>query len=567
MSQSKILNKLQHISKIPKHETDDYKQWLEQKDFLQFLLDTCDGEIPLYVSYKGAYIYSVFLPQNCLKGNYIADLMKWDCGPDSSWGYSCSYNKKGEPQNIALTPPFDFSHSKLLKNALPITFLRNFEGRIGQKSYIEVLQRLTHLNNLHFIEEKNTYCRLNEDGDIEEVIKIHHTPGEILVTMKQNALDHYLFLSKSILLRFFDRTLCYDWTRFMEKSRQESELYDKKNRIYARRGIAFDKEELPTAGWLRGFQIIRNHIQPKKMVKILTEGHSKPQKYENFIAFDWKHNRIASCSCDPKKLGNYFVKSDKPFGISPVFFKPDVLLKYKQDPEKYILDQRSISCRGSWSLKTYDINEAGQVHTYLVYLGHLPHSEQLHWKSYNEKPKGNISKRAFTTDIMGEWDLSYEPLSDLKKTLQELEQQSAELWSCPNEKLYRQLNYPVTDSIKEYADEIHTLDKLVVEGFKKSYLKKIAISMNCYDRTLGTIKLMKKILEIKGIDAHDVSMIISPLDEIHFLRTKLVGHSSGAEADKIRKDLIAKHGDLRKHFHSLIETAEKGIQELKRMRL
>ncbi len=55
MSQSKILDKLHHISKIPKHGTDDYKQWLEQKDFSQFLLDTCSGEIPLYVSYKGTY--------------------------------------------------------------------------------------------------------------------------------------------------------------------------------------------------------------------------------------------------------------------------------------------------------------------------------------------------------------------------------------------------------------------------------------------------------------------------------------------------------------------------------
>jgi hypothetical protein len=79
--------------------------------------------------------------------------------------------------------------------------------------------------------------------------------------------------------------------------------------------------------------------------------------------------------------------------------------------------------------------------------------------------------------------------------------------------------------------------------------------------------LFKKILETKGIDVHDVSVIISPLAEIHFLRTKLVGHSSGKEADKIRKDLIAKHGDLRKHFRSLVEKAEKSIQELKRIQL
>jgi hypothetical protein len=567
MSQSKILDKLHHISKIPKHGTGDYKQWLEQKDFLQFLLDTCYGDIPLYVSYKGTYIYSVFLQQNRLRGNYIDDLMKWDCRPDSSWGYSFSNNKKGDIQNISLTPPFNFSRSRLLKNAVPITFLRSFEGRIGQKSYIEVLQLLTHLNGLHFIEEKSAYCRLNEDGDIEEIIKIHHAPGEILVTIKQNVLDYHLFLSKSVLLRLFDRTLCNDWVSFSEKSRNESNFSDKKNNIYAHQVISFDKENLPTAGALRGFQIVHNSQPRKKMLKIINGERSKPQKYEKFIAYDWKHDKIVSCSCDPKKLSNYYEKSDKPSKMSPAFFRPDVLLKYKQNPEKYTLDQRSISCRGSWRLKTYDINKAGQVHTYLVYLGYLPHSEQLHWKSCNEKPKAEISTRAFTTDFMGRWDLSYEPLSELKKALKELEQTKAELWSCANEKLYQQLNYPITDSLKEWIDEIHTLDKLVVEGLKKAYLKKIAKSLNCYENKLNSITLLKKILETKGIDSHEINEIISPLEEIHFLRTKFAGHSSGKEADNIRKDLIAKHGDLRKHFRALVEITDKSIKELKHIQL
>lgn len=420
---------------------------------------------------------------------------------------------------------------------------------------------------MHFVEEKKAYCRLNEDGDIEEIIKIHLTPGDTLVTIKQDVLDHHLFLSKSVLLRLFYRALCNDWIRFCEKNRHESNFSDKENKIYAHQVISFDKDDMPTAGSLKGFQILRNHQPRKKMVKVLTDGRSKPQKYEKFIAYDWKHNKIALCSCDPQKLGNYFVGSDKPFEISPAFFKPEVLLKYKQNPEKYTLEQRSIRCRGSWSLKTYDINEAGQVHTYLIYLGYLPHSEQLHWKSFNEKPKAKISRRAFTTDFMGKWDLSYEPLSALKKSLKELEQTMAELWTCANEKLYQQLNYPVTDSVKEWSDEIHTLDKLVVEGLEKSYLRTIATSLNCYDDKVGTIKLLKKILETKGIDSHEINEIISPLDEIHFLRTKLAGHSSGKEADNIRKDLIAKHGDLRKHFRNLVEKADKSIKELKRTQL
>ena len=64
-----------------------------------------------------------------------------------------------------------------------------------------------------------------------------------------------------------------------------------------------------------------------------------------------------------------------------------MLLKYKKDPEKYLLEDRSITARNSWYLKTYDINAAGQVHTYLIYLSHLPYEEQVYWKSANEAPK------------------------------------------------------------------------------------------------------------------------------------------------------------------------------------
>lgn len=556
MNQKRILERLGKISEAPKYGSEDYKKWLKQKEFLQFLLDASIGEVPLYLSFQGTYIYSVLLTQNCLKGDYTDDLLQWQCAPDSTWGV---WLKAGKEQNFSISLPFDSAGSKLLKKATPITFLRSFEGKVGQKSYIEIYQLLTHLHDLHFVEEKNAYCLLNKDGDVEEIIKIHYTQEEILVTIKQDVLDFHLFLTKSVLLRLFDRTL---WRDAIEKSREESKFTDSKNEIYVRRGIVFDNDKLPLHSWLRGFQIIRNHQPRKKMIAILAGKDLEPPKYEKFIAYNWKHKRVAECSCDPKELSNYFVESDKPFEISPAFFKPEVLLKYKQNPEKYTLDQRTISCRGSWHLQTYDINDAGQVHTYLKYLSYLPYSEQIYWKSFNEEPKAGISKRALKTDFEGEWDLSYEPLSELKEALRKLEKEKAELWSCTNEDLYKQLNYPVTDSEKEWSDEILTLDKLVIEGFKYSYLKTLATSLNCYDAKFGSIKLLRKVLKAKGISDQEVDGIITSLEEIQLLRTKFKGHSSGNEADIIRKRLIAQHGNLKNHFRQLIDCTNRGIKAL-----
>ena len=86
------------------------------------------------------------------------------------------------------------------------------------------------------------------------------------------------------------------------------------------------------------------------------------KQYESFIAYDLKNGVVEEISCAPGATANYFTKSDLPFEITPAFFRPEVLQRYKSDPTKYTLEERSISCRGTWSLQTYDINEAGQVH-------------------------------------------------------------------------------------------------------------------------------------------------------------------------------------------------------------
>jgi len=67
------------------------------------------------------------------------------------------------------------------------------------------------------------------------------------------------------------------------------------------------------------------------------------------------------------------------------------LHRFKADPEKYSLDDRSITCRNAWYLKSYDINEAGQVHAYIGDLARLPIEEQRYWQSFNEWSNGSIS--------------------------------------------------------------------------------------------------------------------------------------------------------------------------------
>lgn len=560
METNQILTTLEAISQSPAFGTDEYSRWLEQKEFLQFLLNTALGDVLLNCSFRGSYVYSVTIPARSLRGAYIEDLTKWNSISDT-YGYGYGFSKGGKPKYF-ISKPFHSNSSSILEKAQPMTHLRYFEGKTDRKGYVEVSQFLTHLHDLHFMDERQAYCKLNKDGDIEDVIKILYPPqGGYVTTIKQDVLDFHLFLNRSVLVRYFDRVIYDKEAGFDQRQQQKSDFSDKTNEIHARRGILYNQNNLPTSSWVRGFQVIRNRQPRKIMLARLTGKDLEPKKYETFITYDWKHKRIAELSCNPAELGNYFVESDKPFQTSPVFFKPDVLLKYKQDPEKYTLDQRHIRCRNSWSLQSYDINEAGQVFTYLCDLGDLPHSEQLHWKQYNESPKAGISERALKTDFKAEWDLSYEPLSELKSSLEELSKIKSEVWTCRDTSIYGQLNYVVSDSIKEWSDEIQTLDKLVIEGLNHSYLKKLGQSLRCYNPKLGSIKLLGEILKTQGINTQEIEQIVSPLEEIHFLRTRFSAHvSDTTEKTQIRKKIVSKYGTLKDHFRNLIEQTDKGIK-------
>ena len=137
----------------------------------------------------------------------------------------------------------------------------------------------------------------------------------------------------------------------------------------------------------------------------------------------------------PKALASYFETDfPLPFQTTPAFFTPDVLQKYKADPEKFTLEHRSIQSRGGWYLKSYDVNEVGQVHAYLCDLAMLPYKEQLYWQSFNEWPKGSISRRAFETDFEGKFTTIEDPLLELKYEIEKLDHAPPDWWRLPRGK-------------------------------------------------------------------------------------------------------------------------------------
>ena len=206
--------------------------------------------------------------------------------------------------------------------------------------------------------------------------------------------------------------------------------------------------------------------------------------------------------------------------------------KYKNNPDKYDLDEWSITCRGGWHLETYHINEHNQVHTYAIYLSYLPYKEQLHWKQHNEEPKGPISQQAFKADFEGNWSDELSQLEELKLVLENLSNITVsgdiEIWKPKGghwETAFRGLHIVKTENSNQWHDFIIALANATIEGFQAKSLRKIAKYFGNPDEELRTLGLIKFILKTTS-NENAIADTYEVLNDIQIKRGKGKAHGN-----------------------------------------
>lgn len=536
-----------------------FDKWTLQEDVVKFLEDEINDEyIVIYASLPHTFIHTVLIPDIELNDEVVNDLRKWSYNPFSSWGLTCSSD------DAWIEAPLSNSGSKTLKSGEQIIFGRSFEGIQSNESYYELNQKIAHVLDIHYVPERKSWCKLDAHGDIDDIFKIFKLdsfPGNEtgkLICVKKDILGEYAGVENLKLVRMFDFTR-YKSGSFSgwDNDRNRSDLTNLPS-IFGSLSVSPG-----TGSYSTGFQILDIKIPKEKIINSIWGGsHSDEEKsYCTYIAHDLKNKIISEISCDPKCLANYFTKSDLPFEVTPAFFKPEVLSKYKSDREKYKLDSRSVDCRGSWHLETFDVNSAGQVHTYLIYLSRLPYEEQLHWKQYNEQPKAPLSDRAIKTDFEGQFYEEYDPLPSLKQKLDKLHTEGVSWWKLRDQDAPDKVHYPYTSSRDEWADEILNLDQLLVEGLEEKWLRNKAKELKINpDARLRALKLMEAILVAIDFEESHSREIMTPFHTVHNLRSILKGHTSGSESEKIKKEALSVHGSFRRHFEKVCSDCDESIE-------
>lgn len=519
----------------------------------EFVLDDYDDWVILKISSGGSggyWFHPVLCPAKKITPAFCDGLPDFGVRPQSgAYGHVTSGDRHW-------LEPYWEEGSGFDKSEVPLFFGRHHYGRPGGKeNYIEFNQLVTHPLNLHWSHGKQAYCSVNSMGDEVEKIKIVDWQSTQLVVMKRRALDKLLYLGNWVLVRYFmfTRRVSDGYYLLTGEPTVESQVVEF-GESEGRYKITTTKQAEIESVEFRGGQIERP-ITPE--AELLSWGFDddddEDQQHASFIIQDIKNGRVLEeYSLDPSNFSDNFTKSNLPFEISPIFFNAEVLDRYRNNPDKYDLDERRISCRGGWLLETYDINEYNQVHTYAIYLSRLPYREQLHWKIHNEKPNGEISKRAYQTDFKAEFPDEEPKLSLLKQALESFgaigsPENAKPLWSPKGgswEVASKGLFYVTTENPNQWHDFVIALSNATIEGFQTKRLKDIAASFGNDDEKLRTLGLIKFIVAASGNEAQ-LGFTHKVLSDLHDCR----GRGKA-------------HGNWKRPDGSLVEDADKRLDEI-----
>ena len=439
----KLLERLAYLD-TPPEDADGYAAWVTASRHLDFLRKNTDaGELIIYACGRHTLVNTLIVPEEQL--SLLSQNELYDCSVHGS--LRARFTESNEKGVQISAEKIDGAHH--------LVFERGTRWVAGQyNSYYEILQEYCHLTEIHWREELHAYCRVNESGDVEYAASVTSNPDEYtaeMISFVREPLEEYLVVSNCVLVRAFEF------------------FFARNEHLPVENEIDYSEQEFQENGTLfyaygNGRGISRTHgiqiIRPDRSIDDIEN-----ESPVNFKAWDYRYdppwNRSQSTALPPCKE----VPADPSEIVartSSAFFTPGVLLKYKNDNEKYQVTGSRINSRGGWSLR-YHINEANQVHTLVYYLTQIPIQEQHHWKSYNECPKTGVSEGTYQTAIEGIPNEFSDPLLSVKRILQQWTE-FGYLWWRHKVQL-ENINMPLTGSWNEWLQSVSELSKLIIEGF------------------------------------------------------------------------------------------------------
>lgn len=168
-------------------------------------------EIVIYVSAPFLLIVGALAPTDNVTLPDGDELQNLSLFTDVTWRTQKSWCSE-EGHRVYIEAPFPEDSGSALAGGEPLVIRRRLEGVHTGPTPIEISQKLVHCLDIHYVDERKAYCRLNDNGDIEDVIRIlklqipDQMEGREVVTILRKDLDNYMALADMALVMKFDFT-------------------------------------------------------------------------------------------------------------------------------------------------------------------------------------------------------------------------------------------------------------------------------------------------------------------------------------------------------------------------
>ena len=545
------------LSAVPNDES-TYGNWIEAKPHLELLRRDAQGqELVVYAASNHVFVHAVLVRNDLLAPLPRDHFLQWDGNPYSS---PAGYDYREPNGGIEIVRGFKQLGRPILDGATPLVYCRNSHG-LGEAALdVEILQEFVHVSELHRSRSGRDYQRRDENGDVRSfvsVTKMVDDPWTTLVTMDRSILDEYMAVRGMSIVRMFDFNL-YDIKKFNGWPARTPERFRLESKFIGNRTV-FDGY----GGFTRGTQILEPQESHEDLQRaIRTRFSGRAEEPTEFRVLDLRHGRVTLVSTASDATTNYFEqKVGVPFEISPAFFRPEVLQKYKSDSDKYTVQNRLIRCRDTWELP-YGVNDAHQVHAYIKDLRYIPAQERLYWKSFNVDPDGGISRRVWETDIEGKF-VDPESLERVTHKLRDWRQRGVEWWHLNDDDLLDSVNVPWTTSRDDWAREFLNLARLLVDGFDMRYLRGVADERGItYDDSTRSLQLLQEIVEAQDRHSSGQDPKIDAIRTVQRVRSKTAAHRWGTEAKQLAEDAIETHDSFAAHFQHICERVADELEHI-----
>ena len=294
---------------------------------------------------------------------------------------------------------------------------------------------------------------------------------------------------------------------------------------------------------------------------------TEESQYESFIVdYDEDEDETVYYTCNEKELANFFgANPEAPHFLTPVYFKIQVLDRYKNDSRNYTITDSTITFLSEWSIP-FNVNKENIVSVWLGDLGRIPYEEQQYWKAYNIPPKGGMDQKFIDRQLRNKWTDASRIESKLVPTLNKLNAIISEKYgdvifkvlSDADKEIYNTFMLPTNYSMPEYQSFLLKLCKLVSESINTSLIKR-SMGEDFDENVKGSVLQLGMFLEYIGVDKE--RKISSSIKKVQDSRNKLAGHSASLkEYNKVwgreKDEKINSIADARNLLENIISSIE-----------